>query len=366
MLSQCSKDNRSVCGTDIVYLDSIPYAPQPYTVVLPMGFPPLVVPADNPLTLEGVRLGRHLFYETMLSGDGSMSCASCHQQAKGFADDGAFSLGIDGQPGVRNAMHLGNIGFASDVNAQGHNFMWDGRFTTLEDQVTAPIEDPLEFHTTWPEVLCRLRGSALYPRLFREAFGISNSEEITRELVSKAIAQFERTLVSANSRYDRFLLGTDTLSASEARGRLIFYGDALNGNGLPDAHCGHCHNGSQLSNLLYANNGLTDTPDLNGFPDKGLGQTTGLAVDNGRFKTPSLRNVALTAPYMHDGRFNTLEEVVEHYATGGFYSPNRNVELALLQQQAPLSAQDKADIVAFLRTFTDDEFIQNPIFGSPF
>lgn len=302
------------------------------------------VPAHNPLTVEGVALGRMLFYEPALSDDMSMSCASCHKQENAFSDPRAFSLGTNGAAGTRNAMAIMNLAWSS-------NLFWDGRRHTLEDQAHDPVTNPIEMRNSWPTVVERLQKEAKYPPLFKKAFGTSTIDSI---LVVKAIAQFERTLVSFSSRFDKYYFEGNTaiLTASERRGLDLFMGKA---------DCNHCHTDVLMSDDALRNNGL----DL-AFADPGVGAISGNTADNGKFKVPTLRNIALTAPYMHDSRFNTLEQVVAHYDHGvKTGSPNLDENMEKIKQGIALSANEQRDILNFLQCLTDSSFITNPLFSNP-
>jgi len=352
-------------------LSSFPYNPTSYLVQSPNGFPPMEHPDDNPITEEGIELGRHLFYDPILSRDSTISCSSCHKLNKAFTDGLGKAVGIDNLVGRRSSMGLINIGY-SWVKNRPHNFMWDGRFQSLEEQVVkGPIEDPLEMDNTWEKVEADLRAHTDYPKMFREAFGIDCNEKITRDLVGKAIAQFERTLNSANSKYDEdqwvpFVY----LSPQELRGMTLFIGDAAGAPATKDGECSHCHNFSQNKALFarndFSNNGLDSVTSLNDFTDLGYGDITGNVSDNGLFREVTLRNIALTAPYMHDGRIATLEEAVDHYTSGGKPSPNLASELATATTITTLTASDKADLVAFLHALTDTSYFDKPEWSSPF
>jgi cytochrome c peroxidase len=237
---------------------------------------------------------------------------------------------------------------------------WDGRVKTLEEQALKPIEDPIEMGNTWENVEQKLRAHPMYPAEFRKAFGIENKSEINRNLATKAIAQFVRTIVSGqNTKYDRFIRGEIFLEENEYNGYLMYFN--LDPN-LPDAQCGHCHNAPLLSTNDYFNNGLQEAADLESIPDKGRGLITGNPADNGLFKAPTLRNVLLTAPYMHDGRFNNITEVLDHYTSGGKNSPNKSTFMYNLH----LTESEKADIIAFLKTLTDTTVLSDSAFKSPF
>lgn len=303
------------------------------------------IPADNPLTKEGIELGRKLFYEKMLSNDLTMSCASCHKQENAFDDPRPFSQGTNGAFGNRNAMAV--INAAWDVQ-----FFWDGRRPSLEAQAHDPVTNPIEMANTWPTVVTRLQNSTTYPDLFFKAFG---TRTVDSTLVFKAIAQFERTLVSFNSKFDKYYYQGDTtlFTAQEKHGLQLY---------TTTGKCTHCHQfNTLLTDNTFVNNGLDDNP-----ADAGLEKFTGKAVDRGKFKVPTLRNIELTAPYMHDSRFATLEQVVEQYSENVRQnSPNLDGHMTDFGSGLHLSAQEKADLVAFLKTFTDKDFTTNPKFSDP-
>ncbi len=331
------------------------YQPTAHTFDLPNGFPDPIVPSDNPMTEEGVALGRMLFFDPILSSDSSMSCASCHQPALSFTNGMAVSQGVLGISGKRNSMALVNLAY----NARG--FFWDGRAASLEEQALIPVEDHIELNEDWAQVEEKLRRHAQYPVLFREAFGIERKGEISRDLAVKAIAQFERTLISGDSRYDQVIGAQEGFPTdSEQRGlQLFFIEDDLD---VMHPGCSHCHFNPLFTNNAFFNNGLDSIATLSDFTDLGRGGVTGREFDNGRFRTPTLRNIALTAPYMHDGRFSTLEEVLDHYARGGHNAPNEDANI----QPFILSEQDKQDLIAFLNMLTDTSFLNKPEFSNPF
>lgn len=334
-------------------LTSIAYNPVTYTANIPDGFPALEQPSDNLMTVDGIRLGRKLFYDPILSIDSTISCSSCHMASKAFTDGKQVSEGVNGLT-PRGAMTI------LDVGMHYHGLFWDGRAATLEDQALLPIEDPIEMAETWENVERKLREHPDYPADFRKAFGITNSSKIDRYLAAKAIAQFERSIISGgNSKYDRFIRGEIFLEENEYNGYLMFFDFDPT---VPDAECGHCHNAPLFATNDYFNNGIQESADFISFGDRGLGKISGKDTDNGRFKAPTLRNLVFTAPYMHDGRFNTLEEVVNHYNSGGQYSPNKNNLLYPLN----LSEQQKSDLIAFLLTLTDSTTVNNPDYQSPF
>ncbi|MBT0606958.1 cytochrome-c peroxidase [Aequorivita echinoideorum] len=329
------------------------YVPTPKPLNVPAIFqqylPQPNIPEDNPQTVEGVALGRKLFFDPMLSGDGTQSCATCHQPQNAFTDLQQFSEGIDGIVGFRNVMPIYNL--AWNTNAK---FFWDGRAGDLETQALEPVTNPIEMHNTWPNAVASLQSDAAYPELFEQAFG---TETVTKELVAKAIAQFERTLISGNSPFDKYLLGEGTLTEQEINGFEIFMDEAR-------GDCFHCH-GNEFSPLwtdnIFHNNGLDEI-----ITDKGLGNITGDPRDDGLFKSPSLRNLAYTAPYMHDGRFETLDEVINHYSEGLVYSPTIDPLMkAIAQGGVQLTESDKADLKAFLLSLSEPAFVNNPDFQNP-
>lgn len=315
--------------------------PTPYVLAIPRGLPPMPIPADNPLTVEGVALGKRLFYDPILSGDNTQSCASCHRQSFAFTDSTLqFSIGIDQRAGNRNAMPLFNIGYA-------RNFFWDGGAANLETQVLGPITNPLEMHEELANCIAELRADPVYPNLFLKAFG---TDSITTALLMKAIAQFERTILSGNSKYDAVQRGTATFTAAEQRGRDIF-------TDFQKGDCTHCHTlGSTFTDFEYRNTGLDSIA-----VDSGRARITLLPADLGRFKTPSLRNVELTGPYMHDGRFTTLQQVMDHYNTGFHYPPNLDPNLRSAVK-GRMTQQDMDDLIAFMKTLTDYDLISDPRF----
>lgn len=351
-------------------LDSIPYNPTAYSLPTINGLPPMEMPDDNPLTVQGIKLGRLLFYDPMLSRDSTMSCASCHNIRKAFTDGRPTAVGIRGIASNRNSMSLINVGYNWNRSRQ-HNFNWDGKFYNLEDQVLAPVEHPLEMDANWDSIEARLRRHPEYPRLFRQAFGIGDRAQVTRHLAAKAMAQFLRTLNSANSMYDQhewvpFVYMTD----QQLRGFQLFLGDAAGNPNGKDAECAHCHSFSRNRAIFarnnFSNNGLDSAASLTDFVDLGLGAVTGRASDNGRFREVSLRNVALTAPYMHDGRFNTLEEVMDHYVMGLHPAPNLANELASAPDLPRLTQQEKQDVIAFLHALTDTSYFNRTEWMNPF
>lgn len=335
----------------VIMAAQLPAGPEPVPVTLswPDYFGSRVfLPADNPLTEEGIQLGRWLFYEKALSVNRQMSCATCHQQAKAFTDGQRFSAGADGVLQPRNTMSLANLPWVRQL-------FWDGRAGSLEEQAVTPLTAPHEMGQPLEASAARLRQIKGYPPLFRRAFG---SDSITGDRIVKALAQFERTLISANSRYDQYLQGKYQLSASESNGVALFYANTDTARGIRGAGCGHCHGGPKTYSDLFHNNGLDSLP-----PDGGRQQVTGQAYDKGRFRVATLRNIALTAPYMHDGRFPDLESVIDHYS--GHIAHSETLS-PFLQQPLHLTKQEKKDLLAFLRLLTDSTFITDPRFSNPF
>jgi len=318
----------------------IPYQTTPYSIVSPSGFPTMPIPENNPMTVEGIALGQKLFHDPILSGDGTQSCASCHLQSSAFSDTNRFSKGIDGLFGDRNASTIVNAGW--NVS----NF-WDGRAVTLEDQAFDPVVNPIEMNNSWQNVENTLNASATYKELFRKAFNI---DDIDSTHVVMAIAQFERTLISANSRLDKYLRQEIQLTPSELNGYVLF--------NTEKGDCFHCHSTEMFMDNLFHNNGLDTEP----FLDLGLAKVTGLTSDNGKFKTPTLRNIEFSAPYMHDGRFSTLEEVIEHYNSGGEHSLTIDPLMLKFGVGLQLTNQQEQDLIAFLKTLSDPDFITNPDF----
>ena len=336
----------AACQKDVPLTEPEPKPATPYTLEIPAGFPQINIPSDNPMTVEGIALGRKLFYDKILSKNNAQSCGSCHNQAHAFSDNGkVFSTGADGSIGTRNAQALINLGF-------NRHFFWDGRVTTLEKLALEPVKNPVEMHQSWATSAAKINARPDYVIDFKAAFG---NKEIDSSLVVKVLAQFMRTMISSNSRFDKYVRHEIALTSSELNGFVIFNTER--------ADCFHCHNldgGFLITDNLFHNNGL-DTE----FADQGLGAITGSPFDAGKFLTPTLRNVALSAPYMHDGRFATLEAVINHYNTGGEASLTVDPLMKHVGTGLNLSAQERADLLAFLHTFTDEDFINDAQFSAP-
>lgn len=318
---------------------------------IPDHFPKPSLSPDNPLTVEGVELGRRLFHDPILSGDNSQACLDCHRPQAAFTDpEKIFSIGIDGKSGRRNAMPLFNLAWASD-------FFWDGRAPDLRTQVLMPIQDPLEMHADLNQVVSKLSAIPEYRNAFSNAF---LDGRVSAHNIALALEQFLMTLVSADSRFDSAMKGKTQLSDQERKGLQLFVTEYDPSKNLYGADCFHCHGGPLFTNHQFANNGLPPKGEGNRI-DLGRGEVTGVPADSGQFKVPSLRNVELTAPYMHDGRFATLEQVVDHYNSGVYRSDTLDPNLAKHPDTGlRLSDADKAALVAFMKTLTDPAYSGNP------
>ncbi len=306
-------------------------------------FPRVTLPEDNVPTVQGVALGRALFHDPRLSKTNKVSCASCHHRESAFADTGKrFSTGVEDQLGKRNAMPLFNLLWEP-------SFFWDGRAATLREQVLLPIQDAHEMNETLDGVVRKLESSSDYQARFEQAFG---TKEVSEEKLALALEQFLMTLVSQDSKFDRAARGEAKLTKQEQRGLQLFVTEHDPKRNLYGADCFHCHGGNLFTSHLFTNNGLDLKP-----ADLGRFHVTGKDADRGHFKTPSLRNIALTAPYMHDGRFQSLEDVVEHYNSGVKRSPTLDPNLAKHPDAGlNLSKEDRQALVAFLHTLTDENF----------
>lgn len=315
----------------------------------------ITVPENNPTTKQGVYLGRMLFYETKLSSTNTVSCASCHKQKFAFSDDRAFSTGVGKNLTARNSMSLVNLIWV-------RSFFWDGRVASLEEQAMVPLQHPDEMGESPEHVARKLQRTKEYPPLFKLAFG---TRKISGENIAKALAQFERTLISADAPYDRYLRGEYKPTAEELHGLELFMTNPVPRDGIRGANCGFCHGTPKLFMELFHNNGLDTVPK-----DIGREKLTGLPADRGRFRVATLRNIAVTAPYMHDGRFKTLEEVLDHYNEHIQESPSLSQFLQNKSNEPGgkrlrLTSKEKEDIVIFLRMLTDSTFLNNPDFADP-
>ena len=311
-------------------------------------------PANNRVTDAGATLGRVLFYDKRLSINHTIACASCHRQEHGFSDPNKFSSGFAGGLTGRNSMGLANARWY-----QRRAFFWDERAATLEIQVLQPIQNAVEMGMSLPALVTRLAAEPYYQTLFTSAFG---TPQVTSDRISRALAQFVRSLISTQTKYDAGVpVNFSNFTAQENQGRQIYNGQA---------NCAACHGTDNfVPGGAIFNNGLE-----NPYTDKGVGGISGRAQDEGLFKVPSLRNIALTGPYMHDGRFATLEAVVEHYNSGVVNHPNLSPQLrnppgspgAGQPRRLNLTNAQKAALVAFLRTLTDNSLAADPKFADPF
>lgn len=316
---------------------------QPLDFSIPANFPePVQDISYNPPTQKGFELGRKLFYDGRLSRDGTVSCSFCHEQSSAFTHHGHdFSHGIDNLEGLRNAPAVQNMAFQSE-------YFYDGASNSLEMLSIVPIHNPVEMDENLENIVLKLKQDPAYVKLFGQAFA---NKEVSSGNMLKALAQFMTLMVSANSRYDKYVRNEPggTLNSQELQGRSLF-----------QTNCASCHATDLFTDSKFRNNGLPPNPNLN---DLGRETVTGFASDRYKFKVPSLRNIALTAPYMHDGRFGSLQSVLNFYASGVQNTQNLD---PLLQQHPtlgiPLNQQEKEAIIAFLKTLTDEEFISNPLF----
>lgn len=345
--SSCKKTNTASIGeTEAVY-DKTPYA------ISYGSFPPAPIAQDNQLTFETVKLGRMLFYEKALSGNNTLACAGCHRQDAAFSDTEQFSTGILGLKGKRQAMAIFNLAYHTN------EFFWDGRAHLLRHQSLKPIQDTLEMFDNLPNVVSKLSAMKKYSDQFLRAFG---SREITDTRISLALEQFMNSILSNQSKYDQYLAGKATLTPSEENGRKLFFQEYNQFfPSLSGAECAHCHSGFNFTNNDYMNNGLDTDASIT---DKGRENVTHNTADRAKFKVPSLRNIELTPPYMHDGRFNTLEEVVEHYNSG--LKASSYIDPALDNTRHTglrLSTNQKKDLVNFLKTLTDYSLAKNTAYS---
>lgn len=321
------------------------FGPTPYFLKVPDGFPDYFLDEDKQLTEEGVSLGRKLFFDPILSKNNDVSCGSCHLQSEGFSDSRKRSIGTNGTPTGFHSMPIFNIAWMNE-------FFWDGRAKSREAQALQPVINPLEMDLTWEEAVSRLQNHDTYPSEFKKAFG---TEKIDSNLVARALVQFEMTLISSNSRFDKFWNNEIELTPLEQRGRDIFFTE--------DGDCFHCHSGILTTDNEFHNNGLDNDADL----EPGLFNVTGDPNDYGKFKTPTLRNLVLTAPYMHDGRFDSLEQVIDFYSTG--VNNSRNLDPNMLKRfpdGVRLSDPDKEALLAFLKTMNDTSLTTNSAYSNPF
>lgn len=303
------------------------------------------------ITNNEVKLGRYLFYDPILSKDSSISCATCHQQKFAFSENKKFSNDFMGEKLSRNTLPLFNLIWSN-------SFFWDGKSKTLEEQLNHPIKN--EMGSSWDEIIRKLNYSSFYKKLFQQTY---NSKKIDITKVINALSQFERTLISNNSKYDKVLRGEEKFTKDEYQGFVLINDQSM-------ADCLHCHptDGATLATTgRFSNNGLDNFLNTSEYRDLGRGGVTNQDKDIGLFKIPSLRNIALTSPYMHDGRFKTLEEVLDFYSEG--VNNSINVDSKMTKSHiggVKLNEIEKKQILAFLKTLTDSSFIKNEKYSNPF
>lgn len=374
-------------GNGPATLDSGALEPPPGTVIgdfrwhLPAGFPLPVVPLDNPMSVAKVELGRRLFYDKRLSANETQSCATCHRQEQAFTDGRATGLGSTGEAHPRGPMAIVNLAYAPSLTWSSVRFSLEQTATPLEQQTAAPLYgvEPIELGLSNTAMIeQRLREIPEYEGWYRAAFP-DDAEPINASNMAKAIAAFERTLISGSSPYDRYMAGDDSaLDESQLRGYELFNGERL--------ECFHCHSQFNFTNnvhwqgkseleLRYHNTGLYNLDGKGAYPEPntGLFAETGNPRHMGMFKAPTLRNVAVTAPYMHDGSIKTLSEVLDHYAAGGRTieaGPHKGIGSKsplkdTLMRGFKLTEQERKDVIAFLESLTDEEFLTNPAFADP-
>ena len=363
----CKKEDPSPPSDDEVLAQYLNLPAQPFNyanpplpahLLLNQSLNIINTPADNPITNWGATLGRVLFFDKNLSKNGTVACASCHKQDHGFGDSEQFSEGFNGGRTKRHSMGIINSRYYFEGK-----FFWDERAATLEDQVLMPFQDSIEMGMTLPEILERVNAQPYYPILFNRAFG---SDEINIDKVSLAVAQYVRSIISYRTKYDEgraVAINKNAYFANfselESRGKDLFMEEE---SGL---NCEACHGGESFTSSSIKNNGLDATTT-----DPGVGGITGLAYDDAMFKAPSLRGIAQRSRFMHDGRFASLEEVIEHYNSG--VKPHPNLDFILkdpgtgLPIQRDLSEYDKQALIAFLETLSDYALATDPKYSDPF
>ena len=323
------------CQKDVEIEEEAPRFPR--LMEIPEGFAEIEHPEGNEFTYERWALGKELFFDPVLSADSSISCASCHSPALGFSDDKEFSFGVEERIGTRNSSPLANLAYHP-------YFTREGGIPTLEMQVLVPIQEHNEFDFNIVLIAERLKQIPRYVEQAQKTYG----REPDAFVITRSLSCFERSLISGGSRYDQYQFQDDNqaLTIQERRGMDLFFSEKTS--------CSECHSGFNFTDYSFQNNGLYET-----YADEGRYRLTGEEADKAVFKVPSLRNVSVTAPYMHDGHMQSLEEVIEHYNSGGKLHSNRSDKLRPLL----LTMQEKADLVAFLHSLTDETFISNPLFS---
>lgn len=308
--------------------------PEMYVLNVPSGFAYPTIPDDNPLTAAKIALGKKLFYEKALSVDSTISCGTCHKQEFAFADNAPITAGVEGRLGFRNAPSLANVAWVPEM-------LMDGGNPNLETQVYVPIETHFEMDFNMVLLVNRLNADQEYVNEFNAVFG-KNPDPFG---ITRALAAFERTIISGNSRFDQYFYqgNTNALSENEINGLELFFS--------PNLKCSSCHSGYLFTNYTYQNNGYFSDYSL----DSGRARISLLSEDVGKFKVPTLRNIELTAPYMHNGNVSNLEAIIDSYANGG----SNHVNQSTLIQGFELTATEKADLIAFLKSLTDNDLLEN-------
>lgn len=307
----------------LIHVGTVAAQAEDFVIEVPAGLPPVPFPADNPPTPEKIALGKQLYFDKRLSRDNTISCASCHDPGKGYSNADQFATGFKGQKGGRNSPTV--------INAAYNNFhFWDGRAGSLEEQALGPIANPIEMNLTLPEAVERINKIPGYKSQFQKIFG----SDATEENIAKAIASYERTILCGDAPYDRFKAGDKKALSPEAqRGMALFFGRAA---------CSSCHSGPNFTDNAFHNIGVGMDADK---PDEGRKTISNLGGDTGSFKTPTLRDIAKSGPYMHDGSMKTLKEVVEHYNKGGV--PNEFLDEEIFKLN--LTPQEVDDLVTFMK-----------------
>jgi len=315
----------------------LPISQEEKILIIPEGFPEPVFPLDNEFTNARWELGKKLFYDPVLSRDSTISCASCHFAEKAFSDDVPFSLGVEEAIGTRNSPTLANVAYHP-------YYTREGGIPTLEMQILVPIQEHNEFDFNVVLIIEKLQKDSTYQQMSRLAY---DRGEMDAFVLTRAISTFERSLISGDSRYDKYFFqnNSNILTDAELRGMDLFFGEKTG--------CSNCHNDFNFTNYAFENNGLYDN-----YSDPGRFRLTGDENDRAKFKVPTLRNIELTAPYMHDGSMETLEEIILHYESGGKNYPNKSE----LLQPFTLTETERNELILFLKTLTDESFISNPLF----
>ncbi len=303
---------------------------------IPKGFPPLAIPDDNIYTSERWELGKKMFYDPIMSIDSSISCGSCHKASFGFGDNISITDGVFGRPGSRNVPTLSNIGYHP-------YYTREGGVSSLEMQVLIPIQEHNEFNSNIVAIADKMKSINEYVEMSEKAYQRAPDSYV----IARALSNFERSLISGNSHYDRYFYHNEeeSISSEAKKGADLFYSEELG--------CANCHGGFNFANYQFENNGLYEK-----YEDQGRFRLTNIDSDIGKFKVASLRNIGLTAPYMFDGSLSTLEEVIQHYASGGYPHVNKSEFLKGFE----ISAEEQAQLIAFLHSLTDRSFVENPVF----